>query len=108
MEDLADGIRVVAVVVYVLGKNLAMGDADFFPPCFLCRPFYVGEDNDRAEVAVYPHSIPQRFCSKRYHAIDVGDDRLPSIEIFPAMLTNCRLMFVASGISAPSVIAVKS
>ena len=87
-EDLADVIRVVAVVVSVLGHNLVMGDAYFCLPCLLCRPLCVGEDNDRLEVAVYPHSAPLQFYSKRCHALDVGDDRLPPIEFFLAMLTN--------------------
>ena len=85
-----------------------MGDADFHYPCLLCRLFCVGKDNDRAEVTVYPHTIPLQFCSKCCHALNVDDDRFPPIEFFPAMLTNFRLMFVASGLSSPSVITVNS
>ena len=57
-EDLADGVHIVTLVVSVLGHNLAMGDADFYPPCLMCRPLCDGEDNDRSKVAVYPHSVP--------------------------------------------------
>ena len=85
-----------------------MGDADFRYPCLLCRPFHVGGDDKLAEVAVYLHSEPLLFCSKCCHTLDVGYDCFHPIEKFPAMLTNFRLMFVASGISASSVIAVKS
>ena len=79
-EDLADGIRFVAVVVSVLGHNCAMGGDYLFPPCLLFRPFYDGKYNDRSEFAVYPHSIPLQFCSKRCHALNVGDDHLSLIE----------------------------
>ena len=85
-----------------------MGDAYLRSPCLLYLPFCVGEDNDRPEVAVYPHSITLQFCIKLCHALDVGDFRLPPVEIFPAMFTKFRLMFVASGLSVPSVMAVKS
>ena len=99
----------VVVVVSLLGHNLAIDDADFCPPCLLCRPFFVVKDNDRSEVAVYPHSVPLQFLSKRCRAFDVGDDRLPPIEkIVTAMFTNCRLMSVASGLYSPSVISVNS
>ena len=45
-EDLADGIRVVAVVVSVLGHNCVMCNTDFCPPFLMCRQLCVGEDND--------------------------------------------------------------
>ena len=73
----------MAVIVSVLGYNISMGDADFRSPCLLRRPFYFGEDNERAEVAVYPHSVPLKFCSKCCHALDVGHGCLPPIENCP-------------------------
>ena len=99
-----DGIRTVAVVVSILGHNFAISDADFCPPCFLCLPFCVRKDNELSKVDVYLHSASLQFCSKRCHVLDVGDNRLPSIGKFPAMLMNCYLMFVASGLSSPSMI----
>ena len=70
----------MAVAVAVLAHNLAMGDTDFYPPCLLCRPFCVGEDNDHLKVAVYPQSATLRFCSKRCHALDIGDDCIPPVK----------------------------
>ena len=96
------------VIVSVLGYNLVMGNADIRSPCLLHRPLCVGKDNNCTEFAVYPHYEPLQFCSKCCHALNVDDDRFPPIEFFPAMLTNFRLMFVASGLSSPSVITVNS
>ena len=70
-----------------------MGDADFRSTCLLCRPFYVGENNERAEVALYLHSEPLQFGNKCCHALDVGYDCLPPIENFPVMFINCCLIF---------------
>ena len=107
-EDLADGIRVVAVVGSVLGHNLAIGNADFCRPCMLFRPFCVGEYNDHSEVDVHLHSVPLWFsASAIMHSTLVTTVSLQS-KIVPAMLTNCRLMFVASDIFTLSVIAVSS
>ena len=80
LEDLADGIHVVAVIVSVFGYNLAMGDADFRSPYLLRRPFRDVKDNDHTEVDVYLHYVPLRFCSQCCHEIDVGHNRFPPIE----------------------------
>ena len=73
----------MAMVVSIFGYNLAVGDADFRSPGLLRRPLRVGEDNNRAEVAVYPHSVPLRFCSQFRHALDVGHDCFLPIENCP-------------------------
>ena len=73
----------MAVIVSVLGHNIDMDDADFCPPCLLRHPFCVCKDNERTEVAVYPHSVPLQFCSKRCHALDVSDNCVPPIENYP-------------------------
>ena len=60
-----------------------MGKADLCPPCLLRHPLYVREDNNSAEVALYPHSVPLQFCINHCHAPDVGDDRFPPIKNCP-------------------------
>ena len=97
----------MAVIVSVFGYNLAVGDADFRSPGLLRRPFCVGEDNDRVKVAVYPHSVSQQFSAIAAICSTLAITVSLQSKIVPVMLTNCRRMFVDSGLSAPSVMAVK-
>ena len=73
----------MAVIVSVFGLNIEVGDAYFYSPCLLRRPFCVGKDSDRSKVDVYTHSVSHRFCSHFCHSLDVGHDCLPPIENFP-------------------------
>ena len=73
----------MAVIVSVLGYNLAVDDADFCSPGLLRRPLCVGKDNKPAKVTVYPHSVCQLFCSHFCHSLCVGHYCLPPIENVP-------------------------
>ena len=98
----------MGVVVFVMPLDVAVGDADLVPPQLPCCPLRVCYQDVGREVVVDDDPKPWDFIAAAARRSQFTANVSRKSNIVPARSTYCRLIFVASGRSAPSMISVYS